>query len=84
MRIILLKKIGQHSSEYFEDFSYTLFFKECFLLAHAEYSYFWADFWLKIFSYYSCVADDISILEYIGVSIIVSAGFLVLLPGFTA
>ena len=42
----------------------------------AEYSYFSADFRLKIFFYYSLIiAYDISVLEYIGVSSIFSAGF---------
>ena len=57
----------------------TLFFlyKNVVFLAQAEYSYISADFSLKIFLYYSYViAYVISVLEYIGVSSIVSAGFL--------
>ena len=57
----------------------TLFFlyKNVVFLAQAEYSYISADFRLKMFLYYSYViAYVISVLEYIGVSSIVSAGFL--------
>ena len=57
---------------------YTLFFlnKNVVFPAQAEYSYFSAAFRLKIFSYYSQItAHDISVLEYTGVSIIVSAVF---------
>ena len=51
-----------------------------FFPAQAEDSYFSADFRLKIFLYYSqIIAYDISVLDCIGVSIIVSAGFFVLL-----
>ena len=51
-----------------------------FFPAQAEDSYFFADFRLKIFLYYSqIIAYDISVLDCIGVSIIVSAGFFVLL-----
>ena len=54
-----------------------------FFPAQAEDSYFHADFWLKIFLYYSqIIAYDISVLDCIGVSIIVSAGFFVLLASF--
>ena len=52
--------------------SYTLFFsKNVVFPAQAEYSYFSADFRLKIFLYYSLniIAYDISVLEFIGVSI---------------
>ena len=47
-------------------FSYTLFFYNNVVFpAQAEYSYFSADFRLKIFLYYSyIIAYDISILEY--------------------
>ena len=56
-----------------------------FFPTQAEYSYFSVDFRLKIFLYYSLIiAYDISVLEYVGVSIIVSAGFLVLLASFAA
>ena len=38
--------------------------------AQAEYSYFYADFRLKIFLYYSkIIAYDISVIEFFGVSI---------------
>ena len=42
-----------------------------FFPAQAEYSYFSADFRMKIFLYYSLniIAYDISVLEFIGVSI---------------
>ena len=52
--------------------SYTLFFsKNVVFPAQAEYSYFSAHFRLKIFLYYSLniLAYDISVLEFIGVSI---------------
>ena len=52
--------------------SYTLFFpKNVVFPAQAEYSYFSADFRLKIYLYYSLniIAYDISGLEFIGVSI---------------
>ena len=43
--------------------------------AQVEYSNFSTDFRQKIFLYYSwIIAYDISVLEYLGVSIIVSAG----------
>ena len=47
-------------------FSYTLFFHNNVVFpAQAEYSYFSADFRLKIFLYYSyIIAYDISVLEY--------------------
>ena len=47
-------------------FSYTLFFyNNVVFSAQAEYSYFSADFRLKIFLYYSyIIAYDISVLEY--------------------
>ena len=47
-------------------FSYTLFFYSNVVFpARAEYSYFSADFRLKIFLYYSyIIAYDISVLEY--------------------
>ena len=51
-------------------------YKNVVFLAQAEYSYISADFSLKIFLYYSYViAYVISVLGYIGVSSIVSAGF---------
>ena len=52
--------------------SYTLFFsKNVVFPAQAEYSYFLADFRLKIILYYSLniIAYDISVLEFIDVSI---------------
>ena len=51
--------------------SYTHFFyKNVVCPAQAEYSYFSADFRLKILLYYSyIIAYDISVLEFIGVSI---------------
>ena len=53
--------------------SYTLFFsqKVFFFPAQAEYSYFSADFRLKILLHYSLniIAYDISVLEFIGVSV---------------
>ena len=61
--------------------SYTLFFsKNVVFPAQAEYSYFSADFRLKIFLYYSLniIAYDISGLEFIGVSINTSVWYLVL------
>ena len=64
---------------------HTLFFiyKNVVFPAQAEYSYFSADFRLKIFLYYSwIIAYDISVLEYIRVSSIVSAGFCALLASF--
>ena len=64
---------------------YTQFFlyKNVVFPAQAEHSYFSADFRLKIFLYYSeIIAYDISVLEYIGVSSIVSAGFCALLASF--
>ena len=52
---------------------YTLFFffyKNVVFPAQAEYSYFSADFGLKIFLYYSYIIGyDISVLEFIRVSI---------------
>ena len=50
---------------------YTLFFyKNVVFPAQAEYSNFFADFRLEIFLYYSLIiAYDISVLEFIGVSI---------------
>ena len=46
------------------------FYKNIVFPAQAEYSYFSADFRLKIFLYYSyIIAYDISILELTGVSI---------------
>ena len=60
---------------YFRDtFARTLFsfLKNVVFPAQAEYSYFSADFRLKIFLYYSLlkniIAYDISVLEFIGVS----------------
>ena len=54
-----------------------------FFPAQAEDSYFYADFLLKIFLYYSqIIAYDISVLDCIGASIIVNAGFFVLLASF--
>ena len=51
--------------------------------AQAEYSYFSVDFRRKIFWYYSeIIAYDISVLEYMGLSVITSAGFFVLLASF--
>ena len=51
--------------------SYTLFFyKNVVFPAQADYSYFSADFRLKIFLHYSyIIAYDISVLEFIGVLI---------------
>ena len=52
-----------------------------FFPAQAEYSYFSADFRLKMFLYYSqIIAYDISVLENIG--FMVSAGFFVFLGSF--
>ena len=50
------------------DFHYTLFFYNNVVFpAQAEYSYFFADFRLEIFLYYSqIIAYDISVLEFIG------------------
>ena len=46
------------------------FYKNVVFPAQAEYSYFSADFRLKIFLYYSSIIGyDISVLEFIGVSI---------------
>ena len=48
-----------------------LFYKNVVFPAQAEYSYFSADFRLITFLYYSkIIAYDISVLEFIGVSII--------------
>ena len=44
-----------------------LFYKNVVFPAHAEYSYFSADFRLITFLYY-IIAYDISVLEFIGVS----------------
>ena len=50
--------------------AYTLFYKNVVFPAQAEYSYFTADFRLKIFLYYSkIIAYDISVLECIAVLI---------------
>ena len=50
---------------------YFLFYKNVVFPAQAEYSYFSADFGLKTFLYYSqIIAYDISVLEFIWVSII--------------
>ena len=51
----------------------TLFFyKNVVFPVQAEYSYFSADFRLKIFLYYSSIiASDISVLEFIGVYVYV-------------
>ena len=49
---------------------YTLFYMIVVFPAQAEYSYFYADFRLKIFLYYSkIIAYDISVIEFFGVSI---------------
>ena len=48
--------------------SFFFFYKNVVSPAQAEYSYFSADFRLKIFLYYSSIiAYDISVLELIGV-----------------
>ena len=48
-----------------------LFYKNVVFPAQAEYSYFSADFWLITFLYYSLIiAYDVSVLEFIIVSII--------------
>ena len=50
---------------------HSFLFYNNFFPAQAEYSYFSADFRLKTFLYYSwIIAYDISVLEFIGVSII--------------
>ena len=49
---------------------HSFFYKNVVFPAQAEYSYFYANFRLKIFLYYSyIIAYDISVLECIGVSI---------------
>ena len=45
------------------------FYKNVVFPAQAEYSYFSADFRLKMFSYSYIIGYDISVLEFIGVSI---------------
>ena len=60
---------ARHDIKTFGLFQYTLFLyiRMLFFPAQAEYSYFSAEFRLKIFLYYSqIIAYDISILEFIG------------------
>lgn len=76
-------KTENSSQTEFHQTEYTLFFRNVVFPAQNEYSYFSAYFRLKKFRIIcKKISYDISALEYIGLSIIVSAIFFVLLASF--